>query len=208
MPTTHRELDKSDLKRAAEVIGRGMNNNDLHICIFGNDPAKRRHRITRFYSHILPMIQRKGRVMGAFQEDEMIGIVGISNPGRCQPTPLDMLRILPRLMLENTPRVLLRIRSWIHQWSNHDLGERHWHLGPAAVVPKLQRQGIGSDFLGSLCGWLDDQDEPAYLETEREGNVRLYERFGFEVVHRAQVMGVACWFMRRDPQGGENRLEA
>jgi RimJ/RimL family protein N-acetyltransferase len=207
MPTIHRELTKTELKKAAEIIGRGMNNNPLHIRIFGNDPVKRRRSITRFYSRILPMIQRKGRIMGAFHENEMIGVVGMSDPGRCQPTPLDMARILPRLMLENPPSVLLRIRTWVRQWSNYDLDERHWHLGPAAILPKLQRQGIGSDFLGSLCEWLDDQDAPAYLETEREGNVRLYERFGFKVVREARVMSVACWFMRRDPKGG-NRIEA
>jgi RimJ/RimL family protein N-acetyltransferase len=197
MPTTHRELDKHELKKAAEIIGRGMNNNDLHVRIFGEDPATRRHRITRLYSHILPMIHRKGRIMGAFQEDEMIGVVGISEPGRCQPTILDMVRIGPWLMLDNPPRVLVSILRWVNQWSNHDLGERHWHLGPAAVVPKLQRQGIGSAFLEALCRWLDEKEEPAYLETEREGNVRLYERFGFKVIHRAPVLGVDCWFMRR-----------
>ena len=104
---------------------------------------------------------------------------------------------LPILMLENPPGVLLDIRRWVREWANHDLGERHWHLGPAAVVPKLQRRGIGSAFLEALCHWLDEKEEPAYLETEREGNVRLYERFGFKVVHRALVLGVDCWFMRR-----------
>jgi ribosomal protein S18 acetylase RimI-like enzyme len=207
MPTTHRELEKAELKQAARVIGRGMNNNPLHIRIFGDDPTKRRRRITRFYSRILPMIRRKGRVMGAFDGSEMIGVVGISEPGRCQPHLLDMIRILPLLMLENPPRLLLRIRSWVKQWSNHDLDEKHWHLGPAAVLPKLQRQGIGSGFLESLSKWLDDQDAPAYLETEREGNVRLYERFGFKVINQADVMGVPCWFMKREPKGGE-RIEA
>jgi hypothetical protein len=33
-----------------------------------------------------------------------------------------------------------------------------------------------------------------YLETDSEDKVRLYERFGFEVVREQQVIGVRNWF--------------
>jgi hypothetical protein len=37
------------------------------------------------------------------------------------------------------------------------------------------------------------------LETDKPENVRLYERFGFEVRCHAFVLGVQNWFMWRQP---------
>ena len=37
----------------------------------------------------------------------------------------------------------------------------------------------------------------AYLETDQQRNVRLYERFGFEVQDTDMVLGVKNWFMWR-----------
>jgi hypothetical protein len=46
---------------------------------------------------------------------------------------------------------------------------------------------------------LDDGDEASYLETEKPQNVALYQRFGFEVIDEAEVLGVPNWFMWREP---------
>ena len=48
---------------------------------------------------------------------------------------------------------------------------------------------------------LDIQRLTGWLETDKAENVRLYERFGYTVVERAEVLGVPNWFMRRDAQG-------
>jgi hypothetical protein len=39
----------------------------------------------------------------------------------------------------------------------------------------------------------------SYLETDKEINVRFYERFGFEIVGKANVLGVPNWFMNKMP---------
>jgi hypothetical protein len=50
------------------------------------------------------------------------------------------------------------------------------------------------------CARLDASRQVGYLETDKPGNVRFYERFGFEVVGKAAVIGVPNSFMRRAPQ--------
>jgi hypothetical protein len=47
---------------------------------------------------------------------------------------------------------------------------------------------------------LDAAHLAAYLETETARNVRFYERFGFEVIDRADVLGSPTWFMWRLPR--------
>jgi hypothetical protein len=46
---------------------------------------------------------------------------------------------------------------------------------------------------------MDASRATAYLETDKDGNVALYERLGFRVVAREDILGVPCWFMSRPP---------
>jgi GNAT superfamily N-acetyltransferase len=91
----------------------------------------------------------------------------------------------------------LRILNWVGEWTRRDPCEPHWHLGPVAVEPFLQSQGIGTAMLNAFCAIVDGTGADAYLETDKRENVRLYQRFGFTLVECAEVMDVPTWFMRR-----------
>ena len=77
---------------------------------------------------------------------------------------------------------------------------RHLHLGPLAVDRHLQGKGIGTQILLEHTRRLDEANAIGYLETDKNINVRLYQRFGYEVIGEADVIGVHCWFMRRPPR--------
>ena len=72
----------------------------------------------------------------------------------------------------------------------HDPKRPHWHIGPIGVRPDLQGQSIGSTLLGSFLDEVDAAASAAYLETDVDRNVTLYERFGFKVIGRTD-MGAA-----------------
>ena len=76
--------------------------------------------------------------------------------------------------------------------------ESHSHFGPLAVDAHLQGQGIGTAILAEYERRLDQSGQVGYLETDRYENVRLYERYGFEVIGEEAVIGVPNWFMRRE----------
>jgi ribosomal protein S18 acetylase RimI-like enzyme len=69
-----------------------------------------------------------------------------------------------------------------------------------AVDEGLKGRGIGTRLLETYCMQLDAVHLAAYLETETARNVRFYERFGFEVIDRADVLGSPNWFMWRLPR--------
>jgi predicted N-acetyltransferase YhbS len=73
-------------------------------------------------------------------------------------------------------------------------------LGPVAVDAHLQGKGIGSTLMQAFCERMDALGEDAYLETDKQINVRFYERFGFEVAGVEEVLGVPNWFMTRRAQ--------
>ncbi len=87
--------------------------------------------------------------------------------------------------------------NYLSIWAKHDPKQPHWHLGPLVVLPERQGQGIGSRLLERFCGYVDQHGAAAYLETDKPGNVRLYERFGFSVTGEAPVYGTPTWFMWR-----------
>ena len=49
------------------------------------------------------------------------------------------------------------------------------------------------------CRRLDAAGHAGYLETDKQVNVDFYRRFGFAVVGHDRVLGVPCWYMRREP---------
>ena len=92
---------------------------------------------------------------------------------------------------------MLRALRMAAEWEKREPEERHWHLGPLAVEPGLQGMGIGSEMVERFCAKMDAAGDTAYLETDRRENVRLFERFGFEALEEAPVLGVPNWFMLR-----------
>ena len=44
------------------------------------------------------------------------------------------------------------------------------------------------------CNALDQRQAIGYLETDKDANVRLYLRGGFEAIAEQQVLGVPNWF--------------
>jgi ribosomal protein S18 acetylase RimI-like enzyme len=73
-----------------------------------------------------------------------------------------------------------------------------------AVLRSHQRKGIGTALLKSFCERMDQARSAAYLETDRESNVAFYERAGFGVVARKNVIDVPCWFMSRPARPPES----
>ncbi|NWN84149.1 MAG: GNAT family N-acetyltransferase, partial [Halomonas sp.] len=143
-----------------------------------------------------------GGGLGAWADRRLVGVAAIAAPGGCQPTLTDKRRALPALRA-NGPTSALRLLAWTRVWARRDADmPSHWHLGPLAVAPAWQGQGIGSRLLGRLCDHLDRQRGLGYLETDLPENVRLYRRFGFETLASEPVIGVTHWFMQRET-GGE-----
>lgn len=196
-----RLLHFHEVELAAQLVGRGMCSNPANIAVFrASDAAQRAKRLGRFFLPVLQALYQRGLVLGAFRSQELVGISGIARPGFCQPQLLEKLTVLPAAVIGNSASTPLRLLKWVRGWSSRDPAESHWHLGPVAVEPQLQRQGIGSTMLGAFCSLVDSCRSLAYLETDKEENVRLYQRFGFRVVASAEVLGVPNWFMSRPPR--------
>ncbi len=188
------EVGRHEMGSAAGVLARGMRDNPVHLAAFGEDPLGRTRVLERFFGGFLPTMRqapicaRSGR--------EIVGVLGLAPPGTCQPPPWHEIRLLPAI-LRPGPAATVRTLRWFFQWQRRDPKERHWHLGPVAVEPELQGRGIGGRMMERFVEVVDAYGGSAYLETDKPENVRFYERFGFEVVEEATILGTPNWFMSR-----------
>lgn len=200
-PVSIRRLAAAEMPAASALLGRGMRDNPTHVRAFGDNPERRHCALAAMFAPFMRRQAVNGVVFGAFIEDELVGVAGLSLPGRCQPALMDKLRALPALLVAGGPRGLWRVYCWTRIWKRRDAHmSRHGHLGPLAVVPQWQGRGIGSALMQCLCDELNKRQLAGYLETDLAANVRLYQRFGFSTVAEQPVVGVNHWFMWRGPQ--------
>lgn len=200
---TLRLLRAEELEQASRLVGRGMCDNPSNVTVFRIKNRKDRAiALGRFFLPVLGGLYRRGFVLGAFDSSGLVGVCGMGRPGFCQPRTVEKLRVLPAAVIGNPLSTPIRILGWVGEWASRDPDEPHWHLGPVAVEPALQMQGIGSAMLRAFCSVIDCLHAPAYLETDKPQNVHFYERYGFRTIDSAEMLGVRNWFMSRAPQPG------
>jgi len=190
-----RDLQTADIDEAAGVLARGMRDNPLHLVAYGSDPDRRERIHRRVCTFVFTTMSAQEPIV-AVDGDRIVGVVGSTPPGRCQPAGAEKLRMLPTLAGFG-PGTAVRMLRWLSAWDAHDPDEAHVHLGPVGVDSHLQGQGIGSVLMAEHCRRLDSAGAVGYLETDKDVNVPFYEKFGYETVGTADVIGVPNWFMRR-----------
>ena len=197
-PLTVRQLQREELVDAARLVGRGMSDNPANVRAFGMQDTEHRSRVlARFFVPVLQGLFLRGSILGALGDDTLVGVCGMARPGLCQPAFLEKLRVLPAVAFGNSPGTPLRLLRWAGEWARRDPPQSHWHLGPVAVDPHWRGQGIGTAMVRAFCAIVDACGSLSYLETDKSENVRFYQKFGFEVVAEADILGVANWFMSR-----------
>lgn len=184
---------------AAALLAQAMRDNPLHVAVFGSDPDLRERRLARFLRHLAVFVMRRGKMLGAYAGDELIGVLGMIAPGRCRPGLVDILRLSWAILFGNHPRIALRISRWLVTWARNDSPDAHWHIGPLAVDAAWRRRGVGRQLMAECCARMDVRSDTGCLETDLAINVAFYQSLGFVVTRRIHLLGVSNWFMTRLP---------
>jgi len=194
---TLRDLTAQEVPAAASVLGDGLRDNPVHVRVFGDDAVARERALTRLFEGALGRLLEKGAVEGAYRDGRLVGLCGRMPPGRCRIGVAEKLRVLPALLSAHPLPTVFRILSWANAWGKEDPPSPHWHLGPVGVLRSHQGKGIGSALVNAFCARMDQARSEACLETDKDVNVKFYERAGFQIVQRKEIIGVPCWFMSR-----------
>jgi GNAT superfamily N-acetyltransferase len=194
-----RALRKHEYRAGAAVTCRALADSPTSIAIYGDDPLQ---GLAGLYGELGPFFEQlPSPQMAAFAGDCVIATAGMAPPGGC----------IGAFMAGDATEGLLRTPAaavgdparahvfWAH-WALADLAEEHWHLGPVGVEPGFQGRGIGGALMRAVCDWLDEGGRLAWLETDKQRNVRFYSSLDFEISAQATILDVETWYMRRDPR--------
>jgi GNAT superfamily N-acetyltransferase len=194
---TVRPLAPDETEAACQVIGLAFADNPSSLAVVRGDRSRAIRTMERSvravklgggFSHVL-VAERHGR---------LLGVLNATPWPHCQLSLREQLRSAPalvRVMGSALPRAMTMTRAR----ARHDRRQAHWHLGPIGVHPDHQGEGVGSAPLGAFLERVDQVGSPAFLETDVDFNVVLYERFGFRVVGRQDILAIDTRFMWRTP---------
>lgn len=188
-------LGQDDLLAAAGLCARAMNDNPIHVQVFGRSPVLRERRLTRFFRGLLAYVHHKNGLYGAIADGALVGVLGMLPPKRCKPSLRDGLRLMPALLTSNSPVGTFRLAVWLSTWARIDPSAPHWHLGPLAVTPSWQHRGVGTQLMAHALN--KGSGENLYLETDKWTNVGFYEGFGFSVLATPSILATPSWVMMR-----------
>lgn len=189
-------LAEAELPDAIGTLARGMRDNPLHVAAFGDDPEHRVASLTQMFNGVMPT---QPEPLRAADGGKVVGVCGYApvGPGPCAVGSFGDLAPDQFAPFFDDAGERARVAEWLKTWGTRDPKEPHFHLGPVAADAGRQRKGIGSAMMQAFCDRVDREGALAYLETDKADNVKFYEKFGFETVGEAPVIGVGNWFMRR-----------
>ena len=179
-----------DLPEAAHLTSRAMVSNPLVVATFGGRQARWEAATKVAFERL------GGQVYLAEDNGQIVGVMRVTESPNCFPSPKTRLRVLPS-MVKSLKGSLLPLMKWQQVWERHDPKEHHWHIAALAVLPERQKQGIGTQLMKNLCGYVDSNGGSSYLETDDKDNVFYYEGFGFSVIGEASILDCPNWFMWR-----------
>lgn len=183
------------LDATVSVLASAFVANPLHVRTFGTARLDR----NRLFFRIGVQHMFAGHTFVALLSDRVNGFLHFTPSPECLPSPEQMAVVVSDLF-KPLGTALPRLLEWFSAWSRLDPDRPHVHLGPIAVAPTVQRQGIGTALMNRYLQHLEERRAAGYLETDRAENVEFYKQFGFTVLHEERLLETPTWYLWR-PSG-------
>ena len=193
-----RFVTRADVPALAATLAQAFAGNPGMSWTFRN-PATRPHKLERGFADYMRHIWLpRGE---CWTTERLDGAALWAAPGKWEVPGRIQLRLLPGVLTSarlELPR-LMRYLALVESKHPH---EPHWYLAILGVAPASQGRGFGSHLMRPVLERCDSERTPAYLETDTERNVQLYERHGFKVTEEFPLPGGGppIWLMWRDPE--------
>lgn len=191
-----RRMTRADMTAVCEVIGLAFADNPSTLANVRGDRTKAR-RVMQDAVRVAKFGRPWSDALVAVQDDIVVGALNAAEWPHCQLGMAEKIKTVPTMawiMKSALPRAF----TMMNKREARDPHEPHWHIGPIGVRPQLQGRGIGKALLEAFLTTIDEFGAPAFLETDVDRNVELYESFGFAVTSREDIVGVNTRFMWRD----------
>ena len=185
-----RDAVRADAPTMSGVLVRAFDADPVMTWMFAD--AERRRRI---YPRMMTGLIRhtylyRGGCQVAGQDGVLQGVALWIPPGRAKLPLWRQLLAAPTMIANAGPAQFVRISrrgarlDAVLKAAHPE--EPHWYLAVLGTEPSAQGTGVGGALLRSRLAECDRDGRPAYLECI-DGNVPIYERFGFKVISDIQI---------------------
>lgn len=200
----HQPLTRERRGGAARVAARAFEDDPFYRFLCPT-PTHRGRALVRLMGAALAHPGPGGRCTRALGDDGApVGVALWFTTGAFPPPLGAQLAQLPGALsaFARRPRALLQANAYVATTARAHPKEPHWYLSLLAVDPPRQRRGVGSLLVEEALAHVDEQGVGAYLETQNEGNLAYYQRFGFawRETLRPLASGPPLYSMWRDPR--------
>jgi ribosomal protein S18 acetylase RimI-like enzyme len=189
-------LNLNDFDEAADLLSKAFIRTPFSAKVAGGTTEKHRRMLKIGFKGMLA--KKPGLKFVARQNGNIVGVMRMVKWPECQNSIPQGIERIPTVLFGRG--AALRLFKFRSIWHKHDPKKPHWHIDPIGVLPDMQGKGIGSILLSFFCEYIDKEHEAAYHETDMEQNVRLYKKFGYEIVETESIFGITNWFLWRSPK--------
>jgi ribosomal protein S18 acetylase RimI-like enzyme len=193
-----RKITRADFDVVTDVLTRAFDDDPVMTYLIPQDSRRVERLRTMMGTALDPLTHPYGETWMTEAGD---GAALWNPPGQLPHGLKDNLRLLPTMLRVAGLRGFPRVMSALDRMEKKHPKDPHYYLLAIGVDPPKQGTGVGSRLLKPMVARLDAEGAPAYLESSKESNVPLYERFGFKVVEEMPIGkdGPSLWRMWRDP---------
>lgn len=178
------QLSNKDYKLGCSILGEAFRDDPIWSKIMEEQPDK----FNKVFGVPLKYCLRFGKVFAPSRDLEGIAAwIGSPHTNMSVWRLLMSGAIIPSFQLGvNVGRKIFQVFSVIEKDRKEFMKEPYLYLYVIGVHPSKQGQGIGTKLIRSILETLP-KHIPIYLETETQGNVKFYERMGFEILNEIKV---------------------
>ncbi|MGH7796660.1 MAG: GNAT family N-acetyltransferase [Candidatus Binatia bacterium] len=194
MAVTLKTFSADRLDDCVSLLADAFVSNPLHRSAFGHDRLDQNRAFFRIGLRHMFI----GRSFMALDDGDGVacGYVHFNAWPNCLPAPEELPRAVAT-QLQPLGEAIPQVIRWFGRWCRLDPAKPHVHLGPIGVAPNRQRQGVGTALMRCYIEHLEREKASGYLETDREGNVEFYKKFGFVLLRHEELIGTPVWYMWR-----------
>jgi ribosomal protein S18 acetylase RimI-like enzyme len=190
------KIQKKDLQKAVDVLTNAFSEESMWKDVF-NDEDK-----NRVLTEVMVRFCLKyGNVVST--SDNLEGVMAIT-PYDKQMTALRVIRsgaFLLSMKIANESKKFKVLSKAIEEAKEGlNLGP-YIHLLIMGVSQEFQGKGFGGKLIRAVIEKSETERIPIYLETQKEDNVSLYEKYGFSVSKKIVLpvpINLPMWLMLRD----------
>jgi GNAT superfamily N-acetyltransferase len=211
-PAVLSSLREDQIAPVAELLADAFVDNAAYGFLFP-DLASRKRRLADFFQRNLRThLPYRCTYVWLPEPDNVVATVTLRPPGGVPVSLWTMIRrgLVP-FAVGNGWGAVRRLFYLIEHTERIDKeasgGRVHWHVHMMAVRPDRQGAGVGTRLLREVFaaeGGPNGSQHPISLQTEREQNLRFYQRLGFEMQGDYELGGVIggqpfrTWTMLRE----------